>query len=145
MPHKSIARNCEVVYNAVDITPHLNTASLQATVEAIDSTNLASAAQEQSPGPTAWSVPVGGDWVKALDDALGPDAVTPPANQRALVVRIGPAAPAGQRVIYTWAGGDPYEGAFISDYQIAANAQGANLLTWSGTLTASGTPVRSSA
>jgi hypothetical protein len=136
MPHKTL-QNVGVTYNALNLIPYLNQASLQATVQAVDTTNLGSTGQEQSPGAPSFSVPVGGYWAKELDDVLGPDAISPPTTQRTLVVSFGPS---GSKVIFTWTGGT-YTGAFISDYQIQASDP-LGQLTWSGTLTCSGAPAR---
>lgn len=133
MPVKALG-SITVTYNSNALTAKLNQASLEAIVNAIDTTNLASSAGEQIPGLTNWSVPVGGLWDSTLDGYLGPDAVSPPATLRTLVVVIGPS---GSTVTYTWT-----SNAFISNYRFGADSPGA-ALTWSGTLAVSGAPVRS--
>jgi hypothetical protein len=136
MAKKSL-KNFVVSYNGTDITPYLNKASLDATAEAIDTTSLASDGKEQTAGASSFSVPVSGNWAKALDDVLGVDAASPPATLRTLVVTIGPS---GGQVINTWTGTETV-GAFVSDYKVAADDP-LGVLTWSGTLTVSGAPVR---
>lgn len=128
-------QNVSVSYNGSSLQSHLNQASLEATVEAIESTTFASAAQEQGPGAPSFSVSVGGPWSKTLDDILRPDVITPPDTLRTLVYYVGPSA---SRVTYTWTGSTTV-GAFISDYTINADDPMGDI-TWSGTLTVSGAP-----
>ena len=80
---------------------------------------------------------VGGMWSKAVDDVLGPDAIEPPETLRTLVYEVGPT---GGKAIRTWTGTET-TGAFISNYQIQADNPLENV-KWSGTLTCSGAPVR---
>lgn len=125
--------NATVTYNATEITNYLNTVSIEAIVNAIETTHLGSTGEEKIAGTTGWKVPVGGDWAKALDDVLGPDAVTPPSTLRTLVVVIGAA---GARVTYTWT-----TNAFVGGYTV--NVPDPNgKITWSGTLEVSGAPTR---
>ena len=125
--------NVTVTYDGDALTAHLNTASMEAIVSAIDTTNLASTANEQTAGSAAWSIGIGGQWSPTLDGYLGPDAVTPPSTLKTLVVVIGVlASPA----TYTWT-----TNSFLSNYTIdASDMQG--VITWSGTLAVSGAPVR---
>jgi hypothetical protein len=126
--------NVDVSYDSNALEAYLNTASMEAIVNAIDTTNLASTANEQTPGSAAWSVAVGGQWSPTLDGYLAPDAVTPPSTQKNLVVVIGEA---GSTATYTWTAN-----AFVGNYTIdASDMQG--VITWSGTLSVSGAPVRS--
>lgn len=129
--------NLVLTYNSNNITSYLDTASLEATVEAIDTTTLASTAQEKTPGATSYSVPIGGFWAKALDDILGADAVSPPTTLRTFAYQIGPV---GNRVTYTWTGSATV-GAFISDYKVDASDP-MGVIKWTGTLTISGSPTR---
>lgn len=137
MPSKSLG-NMVVTYNSQNVTANLDQASLEITAEAIETTNLASAAKENTPGASSFSVPVGGFWSKALDDIIGADAVSPPATLRSLVVQIGPV---GNRATYTWTG-TATTGAFVSDYKIEVSDP-MGMITWSGTLMVSGAPTRS--
>lgn len=129
-------RNIEVEYNGIDITANLNSTALDATVNQIDTTTLASDGNEKTPGSTNWSVDVGGNWTKAIDDAVGPDAVSPPDELRTLVVKVGKT---GAAVTYTWT-----NNSFIGNYKIEARDP-SGVLTWSGTLAVSGAPVRGTA
>lgn len=131
-------QNIAITYNASSMAAHLDQASLEATVETIDTTTFASAAQEKTPGATSYSIPVGGPWSKALDDILGADTVSPPSTLRDFVYQIGPS---GNRATYTWTGSATV-GAFISDYKVQADDP-MGTIKWSGTLTISGAPVRS--
>lgn len=132
MPIKSLG-NVTVTYISTDITQYLNTQSLEAVVNEIDVTNLASSADEKIAGSANWTINVGGFWAKALDDVVGPDAVSPPSTMRDLVVTLGPVA---TRVTYTWTAN-----AFISNYKVDASDP-KSMLGWSGTLSVSGAPVR---
>lgn len=137
MPAKALG-NVVITYNSVNVTPYLNKASLKATIKAIDTTNLASTAQQQGPGAPGFTVPVGGLWDAALDAVFGADADSPPTTLRTLVVQIGPVA---NRVIRTWTG-TATVGAFVSDYSVDTDDPLGDI-TWSGTLQCSGAPVRS--
>lgn len=130
-------KNVALSYNSVDFTEYLNQASLQNTVEAIDTTTFDSDGKENAAGAASFSISVGGPWSKAVDDVLGLDGANPPSTLRTLVYTVGPT---GGQVIRTWTGSETV-GAFISDYQIdASNPLG--LIMWTGTLTISGAPVR---
>jgi hypothetical protein len=130
-------QNIALTYNSNAMAAHLDSASLEAVVNAIGTTTFASAAEETSPGATKYSVPVGGPWSKALDDILGADAVSPPSTLRSLVYQVGPV---GNRVTYTWTGSATV-GAFVADYKILADDPLGNI-KWSGTLNISGAPTR---
>lgn len=125
--------NVLVVYNSNALTAFLNQASIEGIVAELDVTNLASTAGEKIPGLGSWSVPVGGFWTSVLDGYLGPDSLSPPSSLRTLVVTIGPS---GAQSIYTFT-----SASFISNYRINAEPSGA--ITWSGTLSVTGAPVRS--
>lgn len=137
MPVKALG-NITVTYNGTDITAYCNTQEVEAAVNAIDTTNLASSAQESTPGSTEWSASIGGFWAKALDDVFGPDAITPPTTLRNLVVVIGAS---GSQATYTWTGSTTV-GAFVSSYTPGGTDPN-GMLTFSGTISVSGAPVRS--
>jgi hypothetical protein len=130
-------KNITVTYNGFNLTPYLNTASLENTVEVIDTTTFDSDGKENAPGAPGFSVNIGGPWTKTLDDALAPDAAIPPTTLRTLVYSMGPT---GAKAIRTWTGTETV-GAFISNYTIDASDPMGNL-AWSGELTVSGVPVR---
>lgn len=129
--------NVTVVYNGTDITQYCNQNDLDAVVAEVDTTNLASTGAESSPAATSWSVKLQGFLDKAIDDVIGPDALTPPATLRNLVVTRGPT---GAQAIYTWTG-TATAGAFVGNYQLPATDP-KNLSTWSADLQISGGPVR---
>ena len=133
MPAKALG-NVQITFNSNSLEEHMNQASVEAIVNAIDTTVLSSTAGEQIPGLTNWSVPIGGLWSSTLDGYLGPDAVSPPSTLRTLVVVIGPS---GSQATYTWT-----SNAFISNYRFGADNPG-GALTWTATLAVSGPPVRS--
>jgi len=126
--------NVTVTYNSTEITDYLNQQSLEAIVNEIDTTNLGSTSNEKTPGSVNWAVNVGGFWAKALDDLLGPDAVTTPTTLRTLAVVIGAS---GAQVTYTWT-----SNSFVGNYRVEA-ADPTGVITWSGTLAVSGAPTRS--
>lgn len=134
MPAKALS-NVVVTYNSVNITAYLNKGSVKNMVNAIDTTNLASTAQEFTPGAVSYEVPVGGMWAAALHSAVGADAASPPTTLRTLAVQIGPAA---NRVTYTWTGSSTV-GAFVTDYEVDFSDP-LGMITWSGTLKISGAP-----
>ena len=135
MARTKALQNVGITYDGDNLQSHLNTASMNATVEAIESTTFASSAMEQGPGAPSFSVDIGGPWSKTLDDFLRPDAITPSDTLKTLVYFVGPS---GSRVTYTWTGSTTV-GAFISNYTINADNPMGDI-TWSGTLTVSGAP-----
>ena len=132
--------NVIVMYGAdgasVDITGACNTAQLNATVNEIETTTLASTGKETTPGQSEWKIEVGGPWSLALDNVLGPDVVTPPATKRDASIQFGQT---GNQVLYTWD-----TNAFVSNYSIDPSNP-SEAITWSGTLVLSGSPTRTTA
>lgn len=137
MPSKVLG-NVAVTYGALAMAQYLDGGSLEMTVQAVETTNLASTGAQSTPGAPSVSVPVSGFWDKALDDVLGADAVSPPTTLKNLTVQLGPT---GNRVTYSLTGTSTV-GAFISDYKIDFSDP-MGMLKWSGTLTVSGAPTRS--
>jgi len=135
MAPKKVAGNVTVSYGGNALTGYLNTASMQAVVEAIDTTDFLDTANNTSiPGNASWSVNVGGPWDVTLDGYLGPEMVAPGASADAtLVVGI-------DTISYTWTSATDV-GAFLTNYTIDASNPSAGIM-WSGTIGASGTPVR---
>jgi len=131
MPVKSNP-NIVLTYNSNNITAYCDQSTMDATVEAIETTNLASSATSTSPGDTTYSYDIGGDWDLALDAILGPDAIDP-STLRTFVAAIGES---GSVATYTWT-----SGAFPSNYKVTAQA-GANL-KWTATLNLTVAAVRS--
>lgn len=132
MPVKSLG-NITVDYNSNSLEEHLNSQSLQAVVDAIDTTVLSSSGREKIPGLGDWTITVGGLWSDTLHGYLNPDVVSPPTTLRTLAITLGES---GSTVTYTWT-----ENAFISDYSWTVEPSGA--VTWSGTLSVSGAPTMS--
>lgn len=122
--------NVQITYDGDSLEEHLNQASMEAVIAEIDTTVLSSTAGEKIAGLGNWSVPVGGLWSATLDGYLGPDAVSPPSTLKTLIVVIA-------TVTYTWT-----TTAFLSNYRVSADNPG-GAITWSGTLSVSGNPVRS--
>ena len=129
MAVKKVAGNVTVTYDSNALTAYLDTASINAIVNVIDTTDFASTATETIAGLGTWTVPVGGPWDPTLDGYLGPDAVAPPATLKTLAVGV-------DTITYTWT-----TNSFISDYTIDASSP-SERISWSGTLTCSGAPAR---
>lgn len=123
--------NVVVNYNSVNITQYCSQADLNATIERLDTTNLASTAKESIAGDAEWTIALSGSWATALDTALAVDAVTPGTARTATIAFDGGAS----TVTYTWT-----STAEIQDYKITS-ATGA-FIAWSGTLSLSGAPGR---
>lgn len=132
MPVKSNP-NIVLTYNSNNITAYCDSATMDATVEAIEVTNLASAATATSPGDTTYSYDIGGSWDLALDAIMGPDAIAPPATLRTFVAAIGAS---GSVATYTWT-----TGAYVSNYNVQATA--ADNLKWTAKLNLTVAAVRS--
>lgn len=130
-------QNVVVTFDSLDITQYLDSASLDMTVEQVDTTTLASSGLEISPGMPGFKVPVGGPWAKALDDKLGAQASNPSSTLKTLSVQIGPV---GNRVTYTWTSSGTV-GAFVGNYKIDFSDPKANF-KWDGELAVSGAPTR---
>jgi len=129
MSFKKSAGNVTVSYNSNALAAYLDQASIDAVVNAIETTNLASTGVQNIAGLPSWSVKIGGPWDLTLDGYLGPDAITPPTTLRTLTVGI-------DTITYTWTAN-----AFISAYSISADGPNGRI-SWSGTLTTSGVPGR---
>ena len=136
MARTKALQNVGITYDGDNLQSHLNTASFNAVVEAIESTTFASSAMEQGPGAPSFSIDIGGPWSKTLDDFLRPDVLTPSDTLKTLVYFVGPS---GSRVTYTWTASGSTTGSFISNYTINADNPMGDI-TWSGTLTISGSP-----
>lgn len=128
------AGNLTLSYNSVALAAYMDTASIEATVKELITTVLTSTGETKIPGVANWSIPVGGPYDKTLDDALCPDAISPPSTLRTLVAVYGPS---GSTVTLTWTASS-----FIQNYKVAASNP-TDLIKWTGTLAVSGVPTRS--
>jgi hypothetical protein len=122
--------NTIVTYNSVAITAYVNSVELAATIDELEATDMASTVSEYSPSLASYTLSLGGDWIKALDDALGPDTITP--TVRTCVVKFTDEN--GAWVQYSWAT------AFISAFSISSTATGK--IEHSPSIRLSGTPTR---
>lgn len=122
-----------ITYDGDSLEEHLNAASLQATINAIDTTVLSSSAAEKIPGLGDWTINIGGPWSSTLHGYLNPDVVAPPSTLKTLVVVVGQS---GSQVTYTWT-----TNSFISDYSFSLEPTG--MITWTGVLSVSGVPTMS--
>lgn len=109
--------NYTVVYGGVNMTQWITASDIEALVNVIDATNLASEFTETAPGGINWRVNCAGFISKETDDFFGKDAVSPPATMRNLNITIGhwPCT-----TTFTWIGTSAV-GAFISNYKIGPN------------------------
>lgn len=131
MATKKSAGNVVIVYGGDTLTNYLNTTSLNAVVNQIDTTDFGdSNATTSIAGLSDWEVPIGGPWDAALDAFLAPDVITPPTTLNTLVVTI-------DTVTFTWT-----TNTFLTGYTINASAP-SDGITWSATIKGSGAPVRS--
>lgn len=124
--------NVVVTYNSTNITAYCSQADLEATVERLDTTNLASTAKESIAGDAEWSIKLSGQWATALDTAIMPDIVTPGTARTASIAFDGGAS----TVTYTWTSKAELQDGSIS-------SQTGNFIGWSATLALSGAPTRS--
>lgn len=125
--------NISLVYDSLDITQYCTSAALEMVLNLIDSTNLASTSDVNTPGTTNYSVPLNGEWAKVLDDKLAPDIITPPATHKTLVIGLGAV---GAVATYTFT-----TKSFVSNYKPDWSDPKASA-KWSGVLSFSGAPVR---
>jgi hypothetical protein len=131
----AVRENVVITFDSLQISNYMNDASLETTVETIDTTTFASTGAENSPGMPSFQVPVGGIWRKALNDKLGAQSADPD-GLKTLVIQVGPS---GERVTYTWTASSTV-GAFIGDYKVDFS-EVKGIIKWSGTLQVSGAPV----
>lgn len=124
--------NTVVKYNGNTITSYCNQADLQGTLDALDVTNLASDATETINPVTTWTIRLGGFWEYAIDNILGPDAVTPGTKRDGSVQYFDSG---GNDVEYAWTAN-----AEIGNYQIQSQPKQAK--TFTAELRLSGAPTR---
>lgn len=122
--------NTTVVFNSVNITQYLSTATLRQVAERLDTTNLASTAKEGEAGDVEYSIPLAGNWAAALDTALAPEVGT--GTKRTAVITFSDGS---DDVSYTWT-----SNAEVQEYQVEAAVGG--FIKWTGTLVLSGAPSR---
>ena len=126
--------NVTCTYNSNAITAYLDSADLEATIDMLETTNLASTAAESTAGDPSWKISLSGMWDNAIDAILAVDAVTPGTKRTAVMVLTGSTA----AVTYTWT-----TNAEIGDYSVSSAV--GDFIKFSATLTLSGAPVRTSA
>lgn len=122
-----------VTFNSNNITQYCNSADLQAAIDRLEVTDLASTGKEYISGVGEWTISLNGYWDSTLDGYLGPEAVTP-GTKRTGVIAFTDAA--STTVTYTWT-----SNAEIQDYNITSAVGGA--IEWSATLALTGAPSRS--
>lgn len=129
-----------VVYAGVDLTAYLKVGDLTGDTEPLDTMSLADDHPTTEPGATTWQINLGGPLIKALDDLIGKDAISPPATLRDLLITIGET---GNATTYTWTGTSAV-GAFVRNYRTGPNVQFAEV-PFRADLAVSGAPVRGTA
>jgi hypothetical protein len=130
MPRKARS-NIVVNFNGTNITQYCNKADLDAAIEQLEVTNLASTGKETISGDPEWKIAIEGSWEVALDAVLGPDAVSPGTRRNASLAFVG----ATQTVTYSWTAN-----AEIENYKPSGQVGG--FITWSASLALSGAPTR---
>lgn len=129
--------NTTVIYAGIDITQYCTRADLEALVNQVDATTLASEFIETAPGGVNWSVNLAGLLAKEIDDILGKDVLSPPGILRSLVVTVGGSTRCG--TTYSWSNNSAV-GAFVDDYKIGPNDPLKEGTTWTAVLGVSGGP-----
>lgn len=122
-----------VTYNSNNITAYCNSADLQAAIDRLEVTDLASTGKEYVTGVGEWTISIGGYWDSTIDGYLAPDAVTPGTKRTASIALTDAGA---TTVTYTWT-----TNAEVQDYSITSATGG--VIEWSATLALSGAPSRS--
>lgn len=127
------AGKVNITFNGTNIKSYCNQADLNAVLNEIDVTNLASTGAESISAFPKWDIALGGFWDATFDAVIGPEAVTPGTKRTAIIAFTDAAS---STVTYTWT-----SNAEIGDYKITSTPTGA--IGWSGTLRLSGAPSRS--
>ncbi len=121
--------NATVTYNSVNITAYINEVELGITIAELEGTNLASTVAQFAPSLPQYNLTLKGDWIKAIDDALGVDSVTPAL--RTCVIKFTDENAAWVQYSFSQC--------FVTGYSITASAGGkiehAPTLRLGGTLT----------
>jgi len=110
--------NQDLSYDSVAIEGYMNQHKLEVQVEELDASNYDSTGEEIIAGVQDWTCSVTALWSVALDNAIGPDALTAPATKKTLVSLTGPSSPSND-TSYTWT-----TNAFIDEYTITATSSG---------------------
>lgn len=126
--------NVVVTYNSNTITAYCDGADLDATIEQMKTTNLASTGVESIAGDAEWTIKLSGMWDNAIDAILAPDAVTPGTKRTASIALTGSSA----TVTYTWT-----TNAEIKNYAVPTKV--GDFIKFSCDLVLSGAPNRTSA
>lgn len=121
-----------VTFNGTAITAYCNKADLDAVLDQIDVTNLASTGAESISAFPKWTINLGGLWDATFDAVIGPEAVTPGTKRTAIIAFTDSAS---STVTYTWT-----SKAEIANYAIQSTPTGA--IAWTATLGLSGAPSR---
>ena len=123
--------NVVVSFNSTALTAYCDGADLDAAIDQLETTNLASTGAESIAGDPKWSIKLSGMWDNALDAVIGPEAVTPGTKRTAYIALTG----SGATITYTWT-----TNAEIENYTISSKT--GSFITFSATLALSGAPGR---
>lgn len=124
------AGNITVSYNSNALAGYLNDVSIEAIVKELITTVMTDTGETKIPGISNWTINIGGPWSATLSGYLAPDAISPPATLRTLVIVYG-------GVTLTWT-----TNAFIGNFK-ESFSNPTELATWTGQLAVSGVPTRS--
>jgi hypothetical protein len=130
MPGQKARSNTSVSYNSNELKSYVTQADLQRTIDQLETTSLGDTGKTFIAGDQSNTISLSGNWTKALDDILGPDAGS--GTKRTVVITY---TDSSNTVSYTWTSNGE-----LSNYQIQSPANG--LRTFSCELTLSGAPTR---
>lgn len=129
MPVRS-SGNITVTYNATNITQYLSEVELNAAIDELETTHLASTSMTYIPSMANYTLTLSGDFAIASDNVFGPDMMNP--TLRTVIVTFTEGA---QTVTYTWT-----NSAFLTGYSLSASST--EKITHAPALRLSGTPTR---
>lgn len=134
MANSSIgAGKSSLTYNSVNITQYVSQADLDAAINQIDVTNLASTGGESLPDLPEWRISAQGFWDATVDATLAPDVITPGTKRTAIMTFTDAAA---TTITYTWT-----TKATLGNFKWSSSPRAAK--TFSCEIVLSGAPVRS--
>lgn len=134
MAARKSRQNVTVTFNGTAITNYCRKADLDAAISQIDVTHLGSTATETIASDPTWKINLEGHWDLALDTVIAPEAVTPGTKRTAVLTITGSTG----TVTYTWT-----SNAEIENYKVTSTV--GEFIGWSGTLSLSGAPSRTTA
>lgn len=123
--------NVTFTYNSVALTNYCDQAELNAAIDRLEVTDFGSTAVETIAGDATWTITASGPADPAVDNVLGPDAVTPgTARTAAIAYDLG-----ATTVTYTWTSNCELE-----SYTLTGEVGG--VTRWDASFSLSGAPNR---